>query len=627
MVDVFKENFKRTHYAGDLEEESIGEEVVLMGWVHRRRDMGNLIFIDLRDVTGIAQIVFNPQNGTQIHAKAHKLRIEFVIGVRGKVMARPDDMINPELKTGKIEIAAFDLKIFSDSAPLPVQVNENILADEDLRLKYRYIDLRRPILKGKILLRHKIVLTIRNFLSENKFYEIETPMLVRSTPEGARDYLVPSREYPGKFFALPQSPQIYKQLLMISGFDRYFQIAHCFRDEDLRADRQPEFTQLDMEMSFVTQEDIFTITQQLFHRLFNELIGVELPIPFPSISYKEAMSRFGTDKPDLRFNLEIKDLSDILKNSNFKIFSSAIQKGGCVRAINAKGAAKFSRKDIEKMEEYAKQLGAKGLAQMKFVDGKLQSNIERFFTEETKQKICEKMQVEEGDLLLFVADLEKIVCKVLGELRAYLANKLELIDKNKFNFVWVTDFPLFEWDEESKSWKTAHHMFTMPKEEHIQWLDNPEKYGEIIGQLYDLVCNGIELSSGSIRCHLPQVQKKIFKVIGITEEEMEKRFGFFIKALQYGTPPHGGIAPGIDRIAMLMTHADSIREVIAFPKTLKAVDLMSEAPSDVDENQLKELSIKIEKKRKGEWKTEKGGTGEWVNGRKGAGEKDSANSK
>ncbi|MCD6329593.1 MAG: aspartate--tRNA ligase [Candidatus Cloacimonetes bacterium] len=592
MFDLL-ENWKRTDYAGDLNVESEGRDVVLMGWVHNRRDMGNLIFIDVRDVKGIAQVVFNPLNGTQLLTKAHNLRLEYVVAVKGTIAVRPDEMINPDLKTGRIEVIAKDLKILNSSKELPVQINEKVVADEDLRLKYRYLDLRRQELQRKILLRHYIIYEMRKFLTEQNFYEIETPLLVRSTPEGARDYLVPSREYKGKFYALPQSPQIYKQLLMISGFDKYFQIAHCFRDEDLRADRQPEFTQLDVEMSFVSPEDIYKVMEEMFYKIFKEILDVELSIPFPRLSYHEAMRRFGSDKPDLRFGMEIQDVTDIVKNAEFRVFSSVAESGGCVRALNAKGCGEYTRKDVDKLEEIAKHLGGKGLARMKVEGGALHSNIDKFFSVEIKQQIMERLEAEDGDLILFVADREKIVCKVLGEIRNRLAKELELIDNSKFNFLWVTDFPLFEWNDDKGKWETAHHMFTMPKDEHIQYLDDPEKYGDIIGQLYDLVCNGMELSSGSIRCHRPDIQRKIFEVIGIKGEELEKRFGFFLKAFDYGTPPHGGIAPGIDRIVMIMTAAESIRDVIAFPKSLKAVDLMSDSPSEIDQSLLDDLGLLI----------------------------------
>ena len=585
----------RTHRCTEVSNANIGEKVTVMGWVQKRRNLGSLIFIDLRDRSGILQLVFDePKVGSEGFAKAGTLRSEFVIAVEGTVQKR-SAAVNENLKTGDIEVIAESIRILSESQTPPFQIEENSQTKDEIRLKYRYLDLRRPDIQRNLMLRSKVAYLMRDFMAKEGFLEIETPILCKSTPEGARDYLVPSRVHPGSFYALPQSPQLFKQLLMASGYDRYFQIAKCFRDEDLRADRQPEFTQADMELSFVDIDDVLDVNERLLKYIFKEAIGVEVELPLKRMPWQEAMDRFGSDKPDTRFGMELKDVSDIVKDCGFGVFTSALEQGGSVRGINAEGQGAMPRKKIDKLVEFAKGYGAKGLAYLSVQeDGSYKSSFAKFMTEEELKNLVAAMDGKPGDLLLFAADKNKIVWNVLGALRLEIAKELDLLDPNQYNFLWITEFPLLEWSDEENRYMAMHHPFTMPMEEDWDKIDTDP--GAVRAKAYDIVLNGTELGGGSVRIHQSDIQEKMFEVLGFTKERAHEQFGFLLDAFSYGVPPHAGLAYGLDRLVMHMVHADSIRDVIAFPKVKDASDLMSNAPDIVDEKQLEELCIKVDEK-------------------------------
>ena len=585
----------RTHRCGDLTAAQIGQDVCVMGWVQRRRDHGGLIFIDLRDREGIVQLALDPDRDLPSHQKGEQVRNEYVLAALGKVSPRPEGTVNPKMKTGEVEIEISELLILNRSETPPFMLDEFTEVAENIRLKYRYLDLRRPVLQRNMRMRHLVAKTVRNYFDQQGFIEIETPVLTKSTPEGARDYLVPSRVNTGNFYALPQSPQLFKQLLMVSGFDRYFQIVKCFRDEDLRADRQPEFTQIDCEMSFVTRNQVMDIMEGMIAEVFKAARGVELPLPMPRLTYAEALDRFGVDNPDLRFGMELIDITAQVADSQFKVFASVAADGGLVKAINVKGGATFSRKDLDGFTDFVKIYGAKGLAWVKVKDGEWQSPIAKFFTAEELVAMNQKLDAEVGDLLLFMADTPGIANEALGRLRGHLGQKLGLTSKEDFNFVWVTDFPLLEWDGEQRRHVAVHHPFTAPLEEDIPLLDTDP--GQARAQAYDLVLNGSEIGGGSIRIHDQSVQSRMFELLGIGEEEAQEKFGFLLDALIYGAPPHGGIAFGLDRLMMILTGSDSIRDVIAFPKTQKATCLLSDAPNQVDDKQLQELGVRLRAKQ------------------------------
>ena len=583
---------KRSHRCTELSTENIGENVTVMGWVQKSRNKGGIIFVDLRDRSGLLQIIFEEADcGSESFAKAEKLRSEFVIAVTGKVEAR-SGAVNENLKTGASEIRANALRILSESETPPFPIEENSKTKEELRLKYRYLDLRRPDLQKNLMTRSRVTTLTRAFLAEEGFLEIETPTLIKSTPEGARDYLVPSRVHPGSFYALPQSPQLFKQLLMCSGYDRYFQIARCYRDEDLRADRQPEFTQIDMELSFVDVDDVLDVNERLLKKLFKEICGFDLQLPIQRMTWREAMDRFGSDKPDLRFGMELKNVSETVKDCQFVVFKSALENGGSVRGINAEGQAGMPRKKIDALVEFAKGFGAKGLAYLAVLeDGSYKSSFAKFMTEEELAALVKAMDGKPGDLLLFAADKDKVVFDVLGNLRLELARQLDLLKKDDFKFLWVTEFPLLEYSEEQGRFVAMHHPFTMPMEEDLALIDTDP--GAVRAKAYDIVLNGTEMGGGSVRIHQSDIQSKMFEVLGFTKEQANEQFGFLLEAFKYGVPPHAGLAYGLDRMVMLMVGADSIRDVIAFPKVKDASCLMTEAPSPVDEKQLKELGIEV----------------------------------
>jgi len=593
----------RSHYCGELNEKNIGDSVTLVGWTNKWRDHGGVVFIDLRDRTGISQIVFSPELDADLHQAAHKIRNEYVLQIDGEVRQRPEGTVNFSIPTGQVEIVVKTLTVLNESVPLPFMVEDDSDASESLRYKYRYLDLRRPIIQKNLLIRHKTSRAFREYLDGEGFIEIETPVLTKSTPEGARDYLVPSRTNPGHFFALPQSPQIFKQILMVSGMEKYYQIVRCFRDEDLRADRQPEFTQVDLEMSFVKREDVMAVIEGVIKKVFATAIGVEISDSVQRLTYHEAMDKYGCDKPDLRFGLELQDVSDIIKGSSFKVFLDTVSKGGIVKGLKATGLAGYSRKELDDLTKDVQGYGAKGLAWMK-VKEKIESPIAKFFPEEVLKALVEKFEAEEGDLLLFVADKRDVANHCLSRLRNEMGKRLDLIKEGDYKLVWITDFPLFEWNADEKRYEAMHHPFTSPMEEDMEKyqsmdissaLRTPDsEISTLRAQAYDIVLNGYEIGGGSIRIHKKIIQDRMFQLLNISDEEANDKFGFLLEALEYGAPPHGGIALGLDRLVMILANAHSIRDVIAFPKTQKAACPLSNAPSSVDEKQLKELSIKLD---------------------------------
>ena len=584
-------DMRRTHHCWELDAGDVDKEVVLMGWVHRRRDHGGVIFVDLRDREGITQVVFNPAVDPEIHARAHAIRSEYVLAVRGKVEKRPEDMINPKLKTGEIEVTVTEFKLLNEAKTPPFLIEDDIDASETTRLRYRHLDLRRPAMQRNLILRHRATAAVRNYLNQHGFLDLETPFLTRSTPEGARDYLVPSRVNPGQFYALPQSPQIFKQLFMISGFDRYYQIVRCFRDEDLRADRQPEFTQIDIEMSFVGEDDVMNLTEGMMAALFKDVLGLELKLPFARLTYEEAVGRYGLDKPDTRFGLELKDITDIVDGSNFKVFADAVKKGGIVKALNAKGCMEFSRKEIDDLIEFVAVYRAKGMAWIKVKENEWQSPITKFFSDRERAALAKRIAMEPGDLVFFVAGEPKVVNDSLGHLRNHLGKTLGLIAEDEFKFLWVTRFPMFEYDETEKRLQALHHPFTSPLEEDLDLLSKEPL--AVKSRAYDLVLNGFEIGGGSIRIHQRGIQEEVFEALDMDRTTYEGKFGFLLEALDSGAPPHGGIALGVDRLVMLMGGQSSIRDVIAFPKTQKATCSLTGAPAEINKQQLDELYLKL----------------------------------